>query len=197
MYQARYLYSELAQAIQSRKSCEQSGNTEWFDKWSERIKLFESLLPHGSGFDSGTKVNLDESHADRLVFETSFHHMDGAGYYSGWTEHTVTLTPAFIGRFHLRISGRNRNDIKEYIASEFDHVLSLDVTYELFREQFPQYGITAKWENEDGSPSECYQAFYVGSERFWNRGSDARARAALLMDEAWTKQLQTPKETGL
>ena len=193
MIKARYLYSELAQAIQARKSCEQSGNTEWFDKCSSRIKTIEDLLPHGSGFDSGTKVNLEASHADRLVFETSFHHMTDSGMYDGWTEHTVTVTPAFIGDYHIRISGRNVNDIKEFIAEEFEYILRLDITYELFREQFPQFQIRHKWEEKDGTASQCYQAFYVGSERFWNDFQSARDRAVKLMSEAWDRQLQALK----
>ena len=193
MIKARYLYSELAQAIQARKSCEQSGNTEWFDKWSSRIKTIEDLLPHGSGFDSGTKIDLEASHADRLIFQTSFHHMDDAGFYSGWTEHTVTVTPAFIGDYHIRISGRNVNDIKEFIAEEFEYILRLDITYELFREQFPQFQIRHKWEESDGTTSQCYQAFYVNTERFWNDYQKARERAAELMSEAWDRQLQALK----
>jgi hypothetical protein len=181
---ARYLYSELAQAIQARKSCEQTGNTEWFEKWSDTIKLIESLLPHGSGFDAGTKVDLDSSHADRLVFETSFHHMNEDGFYDGWTKHTIVVTPSFFGGFNMRISGRDRNAIKDYIGEEFAITLRLDITYELFQSQFPQFQISSQWENEDGSESQCYQAFYVGSGRFWNNWTGAKARAASLMEDA-------------
>lgn len=187
MIKAHYLYSELAQAVQARKACQVSGNTEWFDKWTEKIKLIEGLLPHGSGFDSGTKVNLEASHSDKLVFETSFHHMTDSGFYDGWTEHTVTVIPAFIGDYHIRVSGRNVNDIKEYIGEEFEHLLHLDITYELFLEQFPQFRIVHKWENSDGSESQCYQAYYVNAERFWNDYQSARNRASELMIDEFHK----------
>jgi hypothetical protein len=49
--------------------------------------------------------------------------MDDGGGYDGWTEHTITVTPSFRG-FDLTISGRDRNDIKDYLHQTFDHVLS-------------------------------------------------------------------------
>src|SRR5690348_16396792 len=111
MTKARYLYSELAGAVQARRNCEQSGNTEWFDKHSLTIKrLVADFMPSGSGWDSGTHIDLDLSHAEKLVFYGEFHHMNDAGYYDGWTNHTITVTPSFSG-VNLRISGRNRNDI--------------------------------------------------------------------------------------
>jgi hypothetical protein len=42
------------------------------------------------------------------------------------TEHKVIATPSFQGGFNLRITGRNRNDIKEYIAEEFYYLLAKD-----------------------------------------------------------------------
>lgn len=122
---ARYLYSELASAVQARRNCAEHNNTEWFEKWTDYIESMQSHLPHGSGFDCGTKIDLDASHAEKLVFTTSFHHMNDAGMYDGWTDHIVTVTPSFSG-FNLRVSGRNRNDIKEYIAEEFHNCLRLE-----------------------------------------------------------------------
>jgi hypothetical protein len=54
--------------------------------------------------------------------------MNDSGYYDGWTEHVVTVTPSFIGGFNIRVSGRNRNDIKGYIAESFHHILKMEVT---------------------------------------------------------------------
>ena len=140
----RYLYSEIASAVAARRNCIQDlerllhsvpNNNEtitfrqdWIDKHEERIEsLVSEHMPSGSGFDSGTKLDLDASHADKLVFTTSFHHMDEMGGYDGWTEHTVVVTPSFVGGFNMRISGRNRNDIKEYIGTEFHYALNQEV----------------------------------------------------------------------
>lgn len=180
---ARYLYSELAGKVDARKRCAYNPANEWFDKHTEEIgKLVKQHMPHGSGFDSGTTLDLDASHADKLVFNTAFHHMDTNGYYAGWTEHTVTVTPSLQFKYHIRISGRNRNEIKEMIHESFDVALSTDVRYDLFCERFPELKLVHKWENEDGSASQCYQAIYVGEKRFWNNYTDARTFAGEEME---------------
>jgi len=88
------------------------------------FKRITDLLPSGSGLDSGSTVDLEKSSPSRIVFKTAFHHMDGNGYYAGWTEHTVVVVPDFIINFNLTVTGRNRNDIKEYIADIFREVLA-------------------------------------------------------------------------
>lgn len=129
----RYLYSELANLVDARRRC-LSGLKDgqlpnpWADKHTERIEaLVKEHMPSGSGFDSGTTMDLDASHGDRLVFNTAFHHMDEGGGYDGWTEHRVVVTPAFVGGFNLRVSGRNRNEIKEYVAEAFQDALSSEL----------------------------------------------------------------------
>ncbi len=179
---ARYLYSELASLIEARRNCASNDNP-WFDKHTESIEMLVSRhMPHGSGFDSGTKIDLDESHADKLVFHADFHHMNDGGYYDGWTEHVVTVTPSLQFNYHIRISGRNRNEIKDLIHQSFDVALSTDVTYDLFIERYPEFAITSQWEDKDGQKSQCYQAWYVNGERFWNDYQSARNRAAQLME---------------
>lgn len=127
---AHYLYSELSRTVDAYHRCtsnpEQYG--EWAHKHAERVsELVRAHMPSGSGFDSGTQLDLDASHADKLVFTTSFHHMDDDGYYNGWTEHTVTVVPSLAHKFHIRVSGRNRNDIKDYIAETFGTALETEI----------------------------------------------------------------------
>lgn len=124
---ARYLYSELALAIEARKNCEASNNQEWFKKWTARINELVDLLPSGSGIDSGTKMDLDASHGEKIVLYTSFHHMSDGGYYDGWTEHTIVVTPSFTSKVNLRISGRDRNDIKDYLHGVYFDALTSEV----------------------------------------------------------------------
>lgn len=89
----------------------------------EKLAQLQSLLPSGSGFDAGTKIDLDRSTPEKIVLNTSFHHMDEHGYYCGWTEHTVTVRPSFLWDFDIHVSGRDRNGIKEYIAETFHFAL--------------------------------------------------------------------------
>ena len=121
--------STLSAAIEARKNCQQSGNTEWLDRWNERIEQLVQMLPHGSGIDSGTKIDLDKSHADKLVLYTAFHHMNNGGFYDGWTEHTVTVTPGFRS-LNLRISGRDRNQIKDYLYETYNYALTRAVVWD-------------------------------------------------------------------
>ena len=51
---------------------------------------------------------------------THFHHMNDGGFYDGWTEHSVVVTPSLVYGFDTRITGRDRNDIKNYIGEEMD-----------------------------------------------------------------------------
>jgi hypothetical protein len=122
------VYEAISQSITARKRCEESGNTEWFKLHTEGIeKLVNEYMPSGSGIDNGTKIDLDKSHADKLIFWISYHHMNDGGYYDGWTEHTVIVTPALFGSFHIRITGRNRNNIKEYLYDVFAAALEAEI----------------------------------------------------------------------
>ena len=50
------------------------------------------------------------------MISTSFHHMDEWGGYDGWTDHDIFISASFIDPEITSISGRDRNDIKDYIA---------------------------------------------------------------------------------
>jgi hypothetical protein len=125
----------LANAIVARANCAKSGNTEWHDRHSATIEHIEKeYLPSGSGFDSGTKVDLSEPRGmcrsdgqTRIILTTAYHHMNENGMYDGWTEHEITVIPNLLHGYTLKISGRNRNDIKEYLHDVF--TAALDAQY--------------------------------------------------------------------
>lgn len=117
------LYECLALALDALANCERMGNGEWAPRWRERLAKLERELPSGSGFDNGTRIDYDRSTGDKFVLTTAFHHMNDAGFYDGWTEHTVTIRPSFISRFTVEVSGRNRNGIKDFIADSFASAL--------------------------------------------------------------------------
>ena len=126
------VYQELAALLQARKNCEdrmsseQESNIgatrEWVNKHSENINKIMKLAPSGSGIDSGIKLD-DKSNSEKLVFYFGFHHMNENGMYDGWTEHTAIITPCF-GGINIKITGRNRNDIKDYLYDVLDSWLS-------------------------------------------------------------------------
>lgn len=121
----RYLYQELASLVQARLNCIQSGNTEWRNNHTSEIsRLVDEYMPSGSGIDNGTAIDLGKSTGSKLVFNVAFHHMDENGFYCGWTDHTITITPSF-SNFDIRISGPNKRNIKEYLHDVYSSALMM------------------------------------------------------------------------
>lgn len=160
------LYQAMARAAGARLNCIESGNSEWQARHKESLlRLTKDYLPSGSGFDSGAKIDLDQSTDERLVFTTAFHHMNDSGMYNGWTEHTVTVTPSLSHGFMLKVSGRDRNSIKDYIADCFRFVLS--ETSWWYREEYlrqvetrPEIKITSEWKDS------CKQVWHCCGKDF-------------------------------
>jgi hypothetical protein len=114
------LYQQIASLLQAIKNCQETDNKEWQEKHVVALdQLIKLYLPSGSGFDLGTTINLEKSTPDKLVFETAFHHMNEDGYYDGWTNHTVIITPSLSVAFYTLVTGKNKNDIKDYVADCF------------------------------------------------------------------------------
>lgn len=118
------LAERIAQKLAAIRNCERSGNQEWLERHSVELLLLMHKMPSGSGFDAGTQLEMNESNHEKLVFTTSFHHMNDVGMYDGWTQHKVTVKPSFMFGFVLQISGRDKRGIKDYIAECFNTVLS-------------------------------------------------------------------------
>lgn len=123
--------SKVYQAIASRmaaiRNCAERGNLEWQEKHESALaELIEKHLPHGSGFDAGTTFDV-ESHIygnpERLIFGADYHHLNANGFYTGWTRHAVIVSPSLVGGISLRVTGRDKNGIKDYIAETFNHCL--------------------------------------------------------------------------
>lgn len=121
------LIQELAHCIPVMKSIQDGTfTTESAENaWRNRFANAVNKLPSGSGFDSGSSIDLDASTQSKIVIDTSFHHMT-EGMYDGWTDHKVVVVATFDG-FDLRVTGRDRNMIKEYIGDLFYDVLSEEI----------------------------------------------------------------------
>ena len=125
---ATKLYQEIANLVQARQWGLKNGNTVAVEMAEKRLQEIEqNLLPSGGGLDNGTSIDLDKSTGRKIVLHCSFHHMDEHGFYVGWTEHTITVVADLITDFDLKISGRNKNEIKEYLAEIFDFALRAPV----------------------------------------------------------------------
>ena len=118
----------IARTIGARNRCEE--NNPWKAKWAEFLEQLLEAFPSGSGFDRGTQL-CEESTPEKLVFVTAFHHMNEGGYYDGWTEHQVIVTSSLEFGYRMRITGRDRNCIKDLIQDAFATALDLE------QEQYP------------------------------------------------------------
>lgn len=149
----RKLYEIIASTIQARINCQKSGNMEWEDKHKDTLTDIErNELPSGSGIDCGTKILLDECREDKIVLLCEFHHMNENGFYDGWTEHKIIITPSLVSDIDIHITGKDRNHIKEYLADTYNGVLrstdySIKQRYEIRREsdKTNKFEITSEW----------------------------------------------------
>ena len=135
----RRIYQEIASRLTAIENCqrrldaEESNDvavahaSEWLDKHADVVNALVTLGPSGSGVDSGFSIDHDKTRRDRIVLTTAFHHMTETGMYDGWTDHEVIVTPTLEFGYELRVTGRNRNDIKDYLRELFAHWLDLKV----------------------------------------------------------------------
>ncbi len=120
----RKLYQHLASAIQAQLNCRTHGNPEWAARHEDAIVyMAKECLPSGGGIDNGVHVDLDRSTGDKIVLAFGYHHMDDGGCYDGWTEHMCIVTGDLQSEIALEITGRNRNDIKDYLYEVFSDAL--------------------------------------------------------------------------
>jgi hypothetical protein len=138
----RPLYRVIAATLQARNNCQAAlaacprhcadqgpegeptcstcaSRADWHDRYQEKLDaIAREMLPSGSGIDSGTTID-PASTPERVILRTSYHHMNDAGFYDGWTDHAVIITPSLADGYTLHVTGRDRNQIKEYLADTF------------------------------------------------------------------------------
>lgn len=122
------MYQILAQEVARRERLSKADHVDYFDGMAHTIRvqldqLARDFLPSGSGCDAGTDIVWEDMRPNRLVLNVPFHHMDENGFYDDWTYHKVTIRPCLQFGFTMKIDGRNRNEIKDYLADLFDDCL--------------------------------------------------------------------------
>lgn len=111
------------------KNCDwyKTVNDEFMPVCEDRLYKLGQMLPSGSGIDSGCKIDVEGSSSKKVVINFSFHHLNTDGYYDGWTDHKLIVTPRLWNNFDMKITGRDRNYIKDYLYDLFDSVLREEV----------------------------------------------------------------------
>jgi hypothetical protein len=135
MKMSKALYQEMASLVQAIRNCQESGNEEWEVRHIERLeKLTADHMPSGAGIDAGTKIELDECEPEKLVFYSSYHHMNNeVGMYDGWSDFTVTVTPSLANGINVDITGdfpEEYEDTGGYLFEVYDIALREEVPQE-------------------------------------------------------------------
>ena len=112
-------FQKIALCVIARENCIKVGNHEWKARHEAKIGEILSTAPSGSGIDNGITLDLSRSTEERLVLCTSFHHMNEHGMYDGWTEHEVIVKGSLWSDIDVRVTGKDRNGIKDYLSDVF------------------------------------------------------------------------------
>lgn len=135
------IYVELATRVTAMANCLKSSNEHWYGSHAIVIDEIMKTGPTGSGIDTRIQFLHDKSKTDRLVLAFGFHHMSESGFYEGWTDHELIITPSLQFGFVMRITGRNRNYVKEYLYDLFTNWLSanIEITYKVVDDKANDY----------------------------------------------------------
>jgi len=108
-------------------------------KKAKELSLLQELLPIGNGIETGCVILL-KSTKKRIVIET---HPNDSYETSRWTAHQVIITPSFEREINIRITGKNKDNVKDYL-------------HDIFREALmKEYAVFKKgWEVKDSSEIE-------------------------------------------
>jgi hypothetical protein len=116
------VYQKLAREIDRRIRGNKKGHANWAESAKLEIEKVMREMPSGSGIDCGTKL-YPGSTGEKIVLLVEYHHMNENGYYDGRTYHNIIVKPSLQFGFSLRVTGRDKNQIKDYLAEVYDSAL--------------------------------------------------------------------------
>jgi hypothetical protein len=128
--------TQISMLINALENCKKSENEKWMDLHESALHYIEKdYLPSGSGVDAGCEIDLERSRTNKIIINTSFHHMNENGYYTGWTDHKITIIPDLISDFSIKISGKDKNMIKDYLHDLFYNCLYQAIDKDILHEK--------------------------------------------------------------
>lgn len=100
-----------------------------YDRLNSHHKTLDelnNLLPSGSGVDVGCNINITKH--NKIVILSGWHIMNDGGYYDGWIDFRVVVTPSF-DNFDLNIIGNfgKHQDLKDYLYELFNYSLNQEI----------------------------------------------------------------------
>jgi hypothetical protein len=91
------------------------GNPELVEYYMNILDDILNTTPHGSGIDSDITLN-SKSTEKCLIFDISFHYMNVNGFYVGWYDFELKVTPSLIRGIDLKITGEEPTyELKDYL----------------------------------------------------------------------------------
>ena len=88
-------------------------------------------IPSGSGFDS--KAIVKAQGPKRILIHGGFHCMNQDGYYDGWINFKVIVTPDLVSTLRVQVQAKGMRwparyeDIRDYIYEVYDEWLNSEV----------------------------------------------------------------------
>lgn len=127
MQNSTLLYHRISNNLAARENCRISRNDGGLEKWGEILKTLVGFLPSGSGINDGIRLDQTMSTPEKLVFRFSFHHINDNGFYDGWEDYAITVKPSLQFGIDIQISGKDRNNIKDYLHGIFEPALTANI----------------------------------------------------------------------
>jgi hypothetical protein len=114
---------KIARLVQAYHNCIKTNNDYGNIHLSNLEKIEQNYLPSGSGFNSGTKIDIKNSKINKVILLTSYDNMDENGYYDKYLDYKIIIKPLF-DTIDIQVIGSNYNQLKDYILQEFDYRLN-------------------------------------------------------------------------
>ncbi|MFY7937382.1 MAG: hypothetical protein ACOVOQ_08395 [Flavobacterium sp.] len=120
------LYKEIARVLgQKNKS---------LNVIEKELTLFKEVLPirlnpvikDGNRIEAGCVISL-KSTKKRIVIDTLYWHTNDSDETSRCTAHQVVITPSFEDEINIRITGKNEDNVKEYLHNIFRESLMSEI----------------------------------------------------------------------
>lgn len=110
------LYQKIAKVLSQK-------NTPLKEK---ELALLVELLPIGNAIETECDLLLNSTKKRIVIFTAYWHPI-----MKEWINHQVIITPSFEGEIDIRVTGKNVNNIKQYLHDVFREALLKE--YEVFK----------------------------------------------------------------
>ena len=98
--------------------------------------IHKDYLPSGSGFDG--QITIEDANDKKLTIKFDWHLMTDDGYYDGWLDLLLIVTPNLANDFDMKIKwytngnekrkvGRYKPVIEEFLYDEWYYILTQEI----------------------------------------------------------------------